>query len=60
MHLHPNAISNYMVIKVVAMILVVTTIINHNVSLRGNNHDYCNNIKDHGIVLWQRYSLNDF
>jgi hypothetical protein len=39
------------------MISVVATIIGHNVSLRGNKHDYCHNIKNCCIVLLQRYYL---
>jgi hypothetical protein len=45
MHIHPNAIPNYMTIKAITTISVVATIINRNISLRGNNHGYCNNIK---------------
>jgi hypothetical protein len=45
MHKHPNAMLNYVVIKIIATILVVTSIINCNASFRGNNHDYCNNIE---------------
>jgi hypothetical protein len=43
--------------NVIATISVVATIIDHNVSLRGNNHDYCNNIKNCCRVLLQRYYL---
>jgi hypothetical protein len=57
MHIHPNAMPDYVAIKAIAIISVVASIINHNVSLRGNNHDYCNNIKDHCRVLLQRYYL---
>jgi hypothetical protein len=45
MHKHPNAMPNYVAIKVIVTISVVASIINCNASLRGNNHDYCNNIK---------------
>jgi hypothetical protein len=34
-----------MAIKAIATILVIATIINHNISLCGNKHNYCNNIK---------------
>jgi hypothetical protein len=57
MHIHPNAMPDYVAIKAIAIISVVASIINHNVSLRGNNHDYCNNIKDHCRVLLQCYYL---
>jgi hypothetical protein len=57
MHKHPNEIPNYVAIKVIATILVVACIINCNASLRGNNHDYCNNIKNYCRVLLQRYYL---
>jgi hypothetical protein len=43
--------------NVIATISVVATIIDHNVSLRGNNHDSCNNIKNRCRVLLQRYYL---
>jgi hypothetical protein len=45
MHIHPNAMYGYMAKKAIAMISVVATIINCNVSLCGNNHNYSNNIK---------------
>jgi hypothetical protein len=45
MHKHHNAMPNYMAIKVIATISIVVSIINCNASLRGNNHDYCKNIK---------------
>jgi hypothetical protein len=45
MHIHPNAIHNYIAIKDIATILAIATIIDHNISLCGNNHNYCNNIK---------------
>jgi hypothetical protein len=45
MHIHPNAIPDYMPIKAITTISVVATIIDPNVLLRGNNHGYCNNIK---------------
>ena len=57
MHIHPNAIPDYVAIKAIATISVVATIIDRNVSLRGNNHDYCNNIKNRCRVLLQRYYL---
>jgi hypothetical protein len=57
MHTHPNAIHNYVVIKAIAMISIVATIIDHNVSLCVNNHNYCNNIKNHCRVILQRYYL---
>jgi hypothetical protein len=44
-HIHPNAIPNYMAIETIATILVVATSIDRNVSLRSNNHNYCNKIK---------------
>jgi hypothetical protein len=56
MHIHPNAIHDYVPIKDIAMILVAT-IIDCNVSLRGNNHNYCNNIKNHCRVILQCYYL---
>jgi hypothetical protein len=37
---------DYMAIKVIATITTIAGIINCNASLRGNNHDYCNNIKN--------------
>jgi hypothetical protein len=37
MHKHPNAMPNYMAIKVIATISVVASIINCNASLCGNN-----------------------
>jgi hypothetical protein len=60
MHKHPNAMPNYVAIKVIAMILVVASIIICNASLRGNNHDYCNNIKNRCKVLLQYYYLQPF
>jgi hypothetical protein len=51
MHTHPNATHDYVAIKAIAMISVVVTIIDHNVSLRGNNHNYCNNIKNRCRVI---------
>jgi hypothetical protein len=45
MHIHPNAIPDYVAIKTIAMVSVVATVIDHNVLLHGNKHDYCNNIK---------------
>jgi hypothetical protein len=57
LHIHHNAIPDNVAIKTIAMTSVVATIINCNVSLRGNNHDYCKNIKNHCIVLLQRYYL---
>jgi hypothetical protein len=44
-------------LKAIATILVVATIIDRNVSLCGNNHDYCNNIKNYCKMLLQRYYL---
>jgi hypothetical protein len=41
MHIHPNAVPDYVAIKAIATISIVATIIDHNVSLCGNNHDYC-------------------
>jgi hypothetical protein len=57
MHKHPNAMPNYMAIKIIAPISVVASIINCNASLHGNNHDYCNKIKNHCRVLLQCYYL---
>jgi hypothetical protein len=57
MHIHPNAILDYVAIKTIATISVVATIIDHNISLCGNKHDYCNNIKKHCRVLLQCYYL---
>jgi hypothetical protein len=57
MHIHPNAIPNYVAINTIASILVVVTIIDRNVSLRSDNHNYCNNIKNHCRVLLLRYKL---
>jgi hypothetical protein len=57
MHIHPNAIHDYVAIKDIMMTLVVATIIDRNISLHGNNHNYCNNIKNHCRVLLQRYYL---
>jgi hypothetical protein len=57
MHIRPNAMTNYVAKKAIATISIVATIIDYNVSLRGNNHDYCNNIKSHCKVLLQRYYL---
>jgi hypothetical protein len=54
-HIQPNAMPDYVAIKVIATTLVVASIINSNVSLRGNNHDYCNNIKNYCRMLLQRY-----
>jgi hypothetical protein len=51
MHIYLNAIHNYVAIKAIA------TIIDHNISLLGNNHNYCNNIKNHDRVLLQCYYL---
>jgi hypothetical protein len=60
MHKHHNAMPNYMAIKVIATISIVVSIINCNASLRGNNHDYCKNIKNHCKVLLQHYYLQPF
>jgi hypothetical protein len=57
MPIHPNAISDYVAIKAITTILVVATIIDRNISLRGNNHGYCNNIKNCCRMLLQRYYL---
>jgi hypothetical protein len=57
MHIHPNAIHDYMVIKAITTISVVATIIDRNVSLHGNKHNYCNNIKNSCNVLLQRYHI---
>jgi hypothetical protein len=46
MHIHPNAIPDYVAIKAIAMISIVAASIDHNVSFCGNNHDNCNNIKN--------------
>jgi hypothetical protein len=35
MHIHPNAIHDYMAIKDIATILAIATIIDHNISLCG-------------------------
>jgi hypothetical protein len=56
MHIHPNAMT-YVAKKSIATISVLATIINCNVSLHGNKHDYCNNIKNHCKVLLQHYYL---
>jgi hypothetical protein len=48
---------DYVAKKVIATISIVATIIDCNISLRGNNHDYCNNIKNHCRVLLQHYYL---
>jgi hypothetical protein len=57
MHIHPNSIHDYKAIKDITTISVVATIIDSNVSLRGNNHNYCNNIKNCYKVILQRYYL---
>jgi hypothetical protein len=57
MHIHPNAVHDYMAIKAIAMMSVVATIIDRNGSLRGNNHNYCINIKSLCRVLLQCYYL---
>jgi hypothetical protein len=57
MHIHPNAIPDYVAIKAIAMISVVAIIIDNNILLRGNNHDYCNNIKNCRKVLLQCYHM---
>jgi hypothetical protein len=57
MCMHASAIHDYVAIKAIAMILVVATIIHRNVSLRGNNHNYCHNIKNRCRVLLQCYYL---
>jgi hypothetical protein len=58
MHIHPNAIPDYMPIKAITTISVVATIIDPNVLLRGNNHGYCNNIKNCCRMLLERYYLH--
>jgi hypothetical protein len=60
MHIHPNATYDYVAQKVVSMIWVVATIIDCNISLHGNNHDYCNKQKNHCKVLLQCYYLQPF
>jgi hypothetical protein len=57
MHIHPNAIYNYVAIKAIVTISIVATIISYNVSLCGNNHNCCSNIKNHCRVLLQCYCL---
>jgi hypothetical protein len=57
LHINPNAIHNYVAIKAIVTISVVATIIDHNISLRCNNHNYYNNIKNHCRVLLQCYYL---
>jgi hypothetical protein len=52
--------TNYVAKEDIAMISVVASIINCNVLLRGNKHDYCNKIKNHCKVLLQRYDLLPF
>jgi hypothetical protein len=51
MHIHPNAMTNYVANKVI----VVATIIDCNILLCDNKHDYYNNIKFRCKVLLQRY-----
>jgi hypothetical protein len=46
MHMHPNEMANYVTKKAIAMISIVAAIIDCNISLRDNKHDYCNNIKN--------------
>jgi hypothetical protein len=57
MHIRPNVIHDYVVIKAIATISVVATIIDHNVLLRDSNHNYCNNIKNYCRVLLKHYYL---
>jgi hypothetical protein len=57
MHIHPNAIPDYVAIKAIITISVVATIIDRNVSLCGNNHGYCNNMKNYCRMLLQCYYL---
>jgi hypothetical protein len=57
MQIHPNAIHEYVAKKAIATISVVATIIDHNVLLCDNSHDYCNNIKNYCRVLLQHYYL---
>jgi hypothetical protein len=57
MHIHPNAMSDYVAINTIAMISIVANIIDCNISLRDNNHDYCYNIKNHCRVLLQCYYM---
>jgi hypothetical protein len=57
MHIHPNAIPDYVAIKAIAMISVVAIIIDNDILLRGNNHDYCSNIKNCRKVLLQCYYM---
>jgi hypothetical protein len=57
MHIHPNAILDYVTIKTIATISIIATIIGRNVLLHGNKHDYCNNNKKHCRVLLQYYYL---
>jgi hypothetical protein len=57
MHMHPNEMTSYVTKKAIAMISIVATIIDCNISLRDNKHDYCNNIKNCCKVLLQHYYL---
>jgi hypothetical protein len=59
-HIHPNAIPDYVAIKTIATISVVAIIIDRNISLHSNNHNYCNNIKNYYIVILQRSYLQPF
>jgi hypothetical protein len=60
MHIHPNTMYEYVAKKAIPTIWVIATIIDCNVSLRCNNHDYCNDHKNHCKVLLQRYYLQQF
>jgi hypothetical protein len=57
MHMHLNAIPDYVAKKTIVTISIVATIIDRNVSLRGSNNDYCNNMKNHYRKLLQCYNL---
>jgi hypothetical protein len=45
MHIDPNAMYDYMAKKAIPMIWVIATIIDCNILLCNNNHDYCNKHK---------------
>jgi hypothetical protein len=57
MHKLPNAKLDYVAREVIARVSIVASIINCNASLCGNNHDYCNNIKNPCRELLQHYYL---
>jgi hypothetical protein len=57
MHMPHNAILDCVAIMAIAMISIVVTTIDRNISLCVNNHDYCNIIKNSCRLLLQCYYL---